>query len=116
MSRVRRSMSASIADVSSRPSFVSTKRTSTPRGSKFIHGYTFDGYSMSAVMTLSPSFQSNPFATRPMPWVVFGTQGPIALWDDLRRRGFEVREIDVSEFVKLGGGIKCLTLQHYVCE
>ena len=30
-------------------------RTSTPRSFKLSHGYTFDGYSMSAMMMLSPS-------------------------------------------------------------
>ena len=45
--------------------------------------------------------------------VVFGSQGVHDLWPELRRRGFEVREFDMSEFQKLGGGIKCLTLQHY---
>jgi len=45
--------------------------------------------------------------------VIFGTQG-CDLWDELRPLGFEVIELDVSEFLKLGGGIKCLTLQHYV--
>lgn len=45
--------------------------------------------------------------------VVFGSEGVGALWDELRRRGFEVREFAMSEFHKLGGGIKCLTLQHY---
>lgn len=45
--------------------------------------------------------------------VVFGAAGVSDLWDDLRARGFDVREFDVSEFLKLGGGIKCLTLQHH---
>ncbi|MGE0713437.1 MAG: dimethylarginine dimethylaminohydrolase family protein [Planctomycetota bacterium] len=44
--------------------------------------------------------------------VVFGSAG-VSLWPELRRRGYEVLEFDVSEFLKLGGGIKCLTLQHY---
>lgn len=44
--------------------------------------------------------------------VIFGSQG-VELWGELRKRGFEVLEFDVSEFLKLGGGIKCLTLQHY---
>jgi N-dimethylarginine dimethylaminohydrolase len=44
--------------------------------------------------------------------VVFGCPG-IELWKELRQRGFEVIELDMSEFIKLGGGIKCLTLQHY---
>jgi N-dimethylarginine dimethylaminohydrolase len=45
--------------------------------------------------------------------VVFGSVGPTDLYAELRRRGFEVREFDMSEFQKLGGGIKCLSLQHY---
>ncbi len=45
--------------------------------------------------------------------VVFGASGVGALWEQLRARGFDVREFDVSEFLKLGGGIKCLTLQHH---
>jgi len=45
--------------------------------------------------------------------VVFGAAGVTRLWDELRARGFRVREFDVSEFLKLGGGIKCLTLQHH---
>jgi N-dimethylarginine dimethylaminohydrolase len=54
------------------------------------------------------------FACNAILWekVVFGSRG-VALWDDLRRRGFSVREFEISEFLKLGGGIKCLTLQHY---
>ncbi len=48
--------------------------------------------------------------------VVFAHQGPQEIWAELRKRGFDVREFDVSEFVKLGGGIKCLTLQHYVLQ
>lgn len=57
------------------------------------------------------------FACNAVVWrgVVFGTKGPIALWDELRQRGYDVRELEISEFLKLGGGIKCLTLQHYVC-
>jgi N-dimethylarginine dimethylaminohydrolase len=31
-----------------------------------------------------------------------------------RDRGFTVHDIDVSEFIKFGGGLKCLTLQHYL--
>jgi N-dimethylarginine dimethylaminohydrolase len=46
--------------------------------------------------------------------VVFGSRGPSELYAELRRRGYEVREFDMSEFQKLGGGIKCLSLQHYV--
>ena len=50
--------------------------------------------------------------------LVFGSSmgqepGAGELWTELRRRGYEVREFDMSEFQKLGGGIKCLTLQHY---
>lgn len=54
------------------------------------------------------------FACNAIVWdrVVFGSRG-VKLWDDLRRRGYTVYELDVSEFLKLGGGIKCLTLQHY---
>jgi N-dimethylarginine dimethylaminohydrolase len=48
--------------------------------------------------------------------VIFAHQGADGLWTDLTRRGFEVRQFDMSEFMKLGGGIKCLTLQHYVLE
>jgi len=32
----------------------------------------------------------------------------------LRERGFIVHSVDISEFLKFGGGIKCLTLQHYL--
>jgi N-dimethylarginine dimethylaminohydrolase len=45
---------------------------------------------------------------------VFGSQGPTELYAELRARGYEVHELDMSEFQKLGGGIKCLSLQHYV--
>ncbi|RMG19172.1 MAG: hypothetical protein D6731_00240 [Planctomycetota bacterium] len=48
--------------------------------------------------------------------VVFGSRGPRRLYEELRRRGYEVREFDTGEFLKLGGGIKCLTLQHYALE
>lgn len=48
--------------------------------------------------------------------VVFAHKGPTEIWSELRKRGFDVREFDVSEFVKLGGGIKCLTLQHYLAQ
>jgi len=46
--------------------------------------------------------------------VVFGSKGVCDLWPELRRRGLQILEFDVGEFQKLGGGIKCLTLQHYV--
>ena len=45
--------------------------------------------------------------------VLFGSRGPRVFWQELRSRGIEVREFDMSEFQKLGGGIKCLSLQHY---
>lgn len=58
------------------------------------------------------------FACNAVVWggVVFGHRGVQDLWPELRRRGLEVREFDLSEFMKLGGGLKCLTLQHYVAE
>jgi N-dimethylarginine dimethylaminohydrolase len=28
---------------------------------------------------------------------------------ELKNRGFKVHEIDISEFIKFGGGLKCLT-------
>ena len=46
--------------------------------------------------------------------VIFAHKGAESLWAELTRRGFHVRQFDMSEFMKLGGGIKCLTLQHYV--
>lgn len=45
---------------------------------------------------------------------VFMAQGAPHLRKELERRGLEVEELDVSEFIKFGGGIKCLTLQHYL--
>lgn len=47
---------------------------------------------------------------------VFGSRGVLDLWPELRRRGYEVHEFEMTEFQKLGGGIKCLTLQHYQVE
>lgn len=38
-------------------------------------------------------------------------QGSSKLVDDLRRRGFQVLEVDLSEFLKAGGSAKCLTLR-----
>ncbi len=32
----------------------------------------------------------------------------------LQKRGYSVIPTDISEFLKLGGGLKCLTLQHYL--
>jgi len=32
----------------------------------------------------------------------------------LQEKGFIVHPIDVSEFIKFGGGLKCLTFQHYL--
>ena len=68
---------ASIAAVMSstqiRPSRAGTVRSDTPRLARFIQGYRFDGYSSAAVTTLSPTFQGNPSATRPIPWVVLAT-------------------------------------------
>lgn len=29
--------------------------------------------------------------------------------EDLRNRGFTVHTVDISEFIKFGGGLKCLT-------
>ena len=57
------------------------------------------------------------FACNAVVWggVVFGHSGVQDLWKELRRRRIEVREHDLSEFMKLGGGLKCLTLQHYDC-
>lgn len=46
--------------------------------------------------------------------VVFVSKGTKGLERELDRRGLDVVEIDVSEFLKFGGGIKCLTLQHYL--
>lgn len=33
--------------------------------------------------------------------------------EELRNRGFIVHTVDISEFIKFGGGLKCLTFQHY---
>lgn len=33
---------------------------------------------------------------------------------ELRSRGYRVHTVDVSEFMKFGGGLKCLTFQHYL--
>jgi N-dimethylarginine dimethylaminohydrolase len=32
----------------------------------------------------------------------------------LRKRGFTVHCVDIGEFIKFGGGLKCLTFQHYL--
>lgn len=32
----------------------------------------------------------------------------------LKKRGFDLYELDVSEFIKFGGGLKCLTFQQYI--
>lgn len=58
---------------------------------------------------------AHAFACNSVMWggVVFGHTGVLDLWPELRARGIEVREFDLSEFKKLGGGLKCLTLQHY---
>ncbi|KAL4505140.1 hypothetical protein ABPG72_016207 [Tetrahymena utriculariae] len=32
----------------------------------------------------------------------------------LQQRGFQIHTVDVSEFIKFGGGLKCLTFQHYL--
>jgi len=34
----------------------------------------------------------------------------ISLVDELERRGFTVRQIDLSEFLKAGGAAKCLVM------
>ncbi len=44
--------------------------------------------------------------------VVFVTKGASGIVRELERRKLAVAEVDVSEFMKFGGGIKCLTLQH----
>lgn len=31
----------------------------------------------------------------------------------MREKGFTVHEVDISEFIKFGGGLKCLSFQHY---
>jgi N-dimethylarginine dimethylaminohydrolase len=56
------------------------------------------------------------FACNSVVWggVVFMAMGAPGLRKELEKRGIEVEEIDVSEFLKFGGGIKCLTLQHYL--
>lgn len=38
----------------------------------------------------------------------------IYLGDILGERGYAVYYMDISEFIKFGGGIKCLTFQHYL--
>lgn len=60
--------------------------------------------------------EARSFACNAVHWgdVIFASGPDLPVWSELRRRGFEVRVFDVSEFLKLGGGIKCLTLQHYV--
>jgi N-dimethylarginine dimethylaminohydrolase len=56
------------------------------------------------------------FACNSVVWggSVFMAMGAPGLRKEIEKRGIEVEEIDVSEFLKFGGGIKCLTLQHYL--
>jgi N-dimethylarginine dimethylaminohydrolase len=46
---------------------------------------------------------------------VFVNQQAASFIRKLERRGLSVVPVDVSEFLKFGGGHKCLTLQHYMC-
>jgi N-dimethylarginine dimethylaminohydrolase len=54
------------------------------------------------------------FACNSVVWggVVFMAMGAPTLRKEIEKRGIDVEEIDISEFLKFGGGIKCLTLQH----
>jgi len=56
------------------------------------------------------------FACNSVVWggVVFMAVGAPTLRKEIEKRGIDVEEFDISEFVKFGGGIKCLTLQHYL--
>lgn len=45
---------------------------------------------------------------------VFTHAGPTSFIRTLEKRGYSVVPVDISEFLKLGGGLKCLTLQHYL--
>jgi len=45
---------------------------------------------------------------------VIVNQDAVNFQNQLRNRGFNVHPIDISEFIKFGGGIKCLTFQHYL--
>jgi N-dimethylarginine dimethylaminohydrolase len=45
---------------------------------------------------------------------VFVNQQATSFIRKLERRGWTVVPVDVSEFLKFGGGHKCLTLQHYL--
>jgi N-dimethylarginine dimethylaminohydrolase len=36
--------------------------------------------------------------------------------ETMKKRDFIVHEVDVSEFIKFGGGLKCLSFQHYLPE
>ena len=56
------------------PSTDLTMRVSTPLCLRFHQGYTFAGNSISGMTTLSPSCQSNPFATIEIPSEVFLTK------------------------------------------
>jgi len=60
--------------------------------------------------------EARAFACNSIVWggVVFMPTGAPVLRKELERRGLGTVEVDVSEFLKFGGGIKCLTLQHYL--
>jgi N-dimethylarginine dimethylaminohydrolase len=60
--------------------------------------------------------EARAFACNSVVWggVVFMSQGAPELRREIEKRGIEVQEIDISEFLKFGGGLKCLTLQHYL--
>ena len=73
-SRVRGPMAASTDSGVTAPSTARISRSLTPRSARWVHAYTFDGYSSAlATATSSPGRQSRPSATIAKPWEVLLT-------------------------------------------